>query len=125
MLSQRYDAPSGKVGQHFVVALMEELRGVRDIRWNLERFIIFQTVIMQRARHITASQAIHCRKEKRLDAWEAGRHGMLVEETLRICAQYLTSACREESEEHRDKTCHSLVIRGKLQTAVMWIIAQD
>ena len=46
---------------------------------------------------------------------------MLVEETLRTCAQYLTAACREESKEQRDQIYHSLVLRGNLQTVVWWI----
>ena len=44
--SQRYDTPSGKVGQHFVVALVEGLRRVRGRLWNLERFIVFHMVIL-------------------------------------------------------------------------------
>ena len=56
---------------------------MRDRRWNLERFIVFQTVILQRARHVTASQAIRRRIEKRLDAWVEGKYAMLVEDTLR------------------------------------------
>ena len=56
--SQRYDAPIRKVGRHFLVALVGELRGVRDRQWNSERFIVFQTVILQRARHVTASHVI-------------------------------------------------------------------
>ena len=43
---------------------------------------------------------------------------MLVEETLRTCALYLTAAGRAESKEHRAKKYHSLVLRGKLRTAV-------
>ena len=39
---------------------------------------------------------------------------ILVEETLWTFKQYLTAACTEESEDHRDKTHHSLVIRGKI-----------
>ena len=50
---------------------------------------------------------------------------MLMEETLRTCTQYLTSAYREETEEHRAKTYHSLVLRGKLRTAVRWITEQE
>ena len=61
MPSRRYDAPSGRVGQRFVWTLGAELKGMRDRPWNLERFIVFQTVILQRARHVTASQAI-CRR---------------------------------------------------------------
>ena len=64
----RYDAPSGKVGRRFVNVLAMELRVIRDRRWNSERFIVFQTVTLQRARHVTASRDIRRRIEKRLDA---------------------------------------------------------
>ena len=50
--------------------------------------------------------------------WAACRAFM---ETLRTCAQYLTAARREETDYHRANTYHSLVLRGKLQTAVRWI----
>ena len=48
-----------------------------------------------------------------------------MEDTLCTCAQYLTAAHREESEEHSAQTFHSLVLRGKLQTAVWWITERD
>ena len=67
--------------------LGEELRGVRDRLWNSERFIVLQTVILQRARHVTESHSIQWRIEKRLDTWEDGKHGMLVEDTLHMCAE--------------------------------------
>ena len=86
--------------------LVEELHRVRNRQWNSGRFIVFQTVILQQARHITAYQAIRQRIEKRLDAWEAGHHGMLVEENLCTCSQYLIATCREESKDNRDKTNH-------------------
>ena len=46
---------------------------------------------------------------------------MLVEETLRTFYQYLADANREESEEHKAKTYHILVLQGKLRTAIRWI----
>ena len=46
MPSWRYDMPSRKVEQRFVVALVVDLHGVRDRLWNLERFIVFQTAIL-------------------------------------------------------------------------------
>ena len=46
---------------------------------------------------------------------------MLVEDTLQACREYLTVARREETAEHRTQTYHSLVLRGKLRTAVWWI----
>ena len=50
---------------------------------------------------------------------------MLVEDTMRTCAEYLTAAWREEMAKHRAQTYHSLVLRGKLRTAVRWITKQD
>ena len=125
MRSRSYNEPCGKVGRQFVGMLGAEMQGVWDRRWNLERFIVFQTVILQRARHVTASHAIRRRIEKRLDAWRAGKHAILVGDTLRYCEEYLTAARREEMAEHRAQTYHSLVLRGKLQSAVRWITEQE
>ena len=61
--------------------------GVRDRQWKSERFIVFQTVILQRSRHLISSHAIRRQMGKRLDAWEAGRHGMIMEDTLCTCTQ--------------------------------------
>ena len=94
---------------------------MQDRRWNSERFIVFQTVILQRARHVTASQAIRRCIEKRLDAWGEGKHMMLVEDTMRTCEEYLTLSRREDTAEHRAQTYHSLVLHGKMRTAVRWI----
>ena len=75
-------------------ALVGELQGICDRRWNSERFIVFQTVTLQRARHVTASRDIRRRIAKRLDVWEARRFAMLVEDTLRSSTQYLTAVRR-------------------------------
>ena len=50
---------------------------------------------------------------------------MLVEDTLRSSTQYLTAVCWEETAEHRAKTFHGLVLRGKLRTAVRWITERE
>ena len=102
-----------------------ELKGVRDRLWNSERFIVFQTVILQQALHVTAYQAIRQSIGKRLDAWAEGKHSMLVEDTLQACGEYLTVTRREETAEHRAHTYHSLVLRGKLRTAVRWITKRE
>ena len=101
--------------------LVEELRGVRDRLYNSERFIVFHKVILQQSHHVTASHAIWQIIEKRLDNWEEDRHGILVQETLHTCKKYLSAAHREEFEEHKANTYHSLVLRGELQTEVRGI----
>ena len=49
-----------------------------DRLWNSERFIVFQTVILKRARNFTTSKAIRRRIKNRLDAWAEGKYSMLV-----------------------------------------------
>ena len=50
---------------------------------------------------------------------------MLVEDTLRSSTQYLTAVHWEETAEHRAKTFHGLVLRGKLRTVVIWITERE
>ena len=114
-----------KVGRRYINALVRELGGVRDRRWNSEGFILVQTVMIQRARHVMVSRGICRRIENILDTWEAGHYAILVEDLLRSCTQYLTAVRREETAEHRAKTYHSLVLRGKLRTAVRWIAERE
>ena len=47
LLSQRYGVPAGRVSRIFVDALVEELEGTKESRWNAEMFIVFQVVILQ------------------------------------------------------------------------------
>ena len=49
MPAQYYDGLSRRVKRHFVHALTTKLTEVWQRRWNVERFIVFQTVILQRA----------------------------------------------------------------------------
>ena len=125
MTSRRYDVPSGRVGRKFVGTLGADLKGVWDRMLNLERFIVFQTMILQRSRHVTVSQSIRQRIEKRLDPWAEGNHRMLVEETLWTYVEYLTIAQREDMAEHRSQTYYILVLCGKLRKAVRWITERE
>ena len=58
MLTQLYDVPYGKVGRRFVEILSVEFDGVRARKWNSERVIVFQLVILQRAQGINNSKHI-------------------------------------------------------------------
>ena len=49
MPTQHYDAPSGKVRSIFVGILSVELDVVCARKWNAERVIVFQCVVLQRA----------------------------------------------------------------------------
>ena len=83
--------------------------------------MVFQTVILKSERHVTADQEIRQKIGKILETWEAGQNQMLVKETYCMFKQYLSASLRGDLEEHRAQTFHSLVIRGKFQTAVHWV----
>ena len=58
---QRYNVPNGKIGGLFVKTVAEELQGVTERRWNSERFIVFQSVILQRSREVKKAKDIRRR----------------------------------------------------------------
>ena len=75
MPTQRYDAPSGKVGKRFVGILSVELDRIRARKWNDDRVIFFQSVILQRAQGVNNSAQIRKRILFRLDLWNRGASG--------------------------------------------------
>ena len=125
MPARRYDALSGRVGCCFVHALATEITGFWQHHWNTERFIVLQTVILQRARNMTRSGAIQRRIDCRLDAREVGEFEILAEDTARNCMQYISISRGEDTPEHWAKIYHSLVLWGKLCSAVRWIADKD
>ena len=58
MTTQRYKTSSGKFGKVFVVILYVELYRVCARKWNVERVIVFQYVILQRAQVVNNSAKI-------------------------------------------------------------------
>ena len=80
---QRYNVPNGMVGRLFVKELAAELSGVTGRRWNSERFIVFQAVILQRSGEVKKAKDIRERIQWRLREWRKGNYDMLVQETVR------------------------------------------
>ena len=61
MPNQQYDAPSGKVGNRFVVILSVEFDRVCARKWNTEGVIVLQFVILQRVQGVNTSAQIRKR----------------------------------------------------------------
>ena len=61
MLTQRYDTPSGKVRKRFLEILSVELDGVCARKWNAERVIVFQSVMLQHSQGVNNSVQIRKR----------------------------------------------------------------
>ena len=125
MPARRNDTPSGRVRHRFIQALAAELTGVWKRRWNEEMFIVFHMVNPQHVQHVTKFYEIRRRIDCRLDAWEAGEHEILVEDTAHTCAHYLSNTRGEDSSDHMANIYHSLVLRGKMCLAVFWMTERE
>ena len=89
MPTQRYDAPSRKVGDRFVGILSVELDGVHARKWNVERVIIFQSVILQCAQDFNNYTQIRKRILFQMDLWNRGAFDELVKDTYNSAMGYL------------------------------------
>ena len=75
------------------MVLNNKICGVRDRQWISEWSIVFQMVILHQAIYLTASNAIW-RRIKEARHLGTRKQEMLVDETLRTFAQYLTDGRR-------------------------------
>jgi hypothetical protein len=108
--SQHYDAPSGSVGCHFVHILTEELEGICCQKWNLERFLVFQMVVLQHSKEVKTSYAIRRQLTMQMDAWEADKFTMLVQDTECTALAQLSKIQGVETQEQRAKKFTRLVL---------------
>ena len=81
LLTQRYDAPSGKVGKRFVRFFSVELDRIRARKCDAERVIVFQSVILQCAQGVNNSAQIRNRFLFRPYLWSRGVFEELVKYT--------------------------------------------
>lgn len=65
--SQTNDAPNGTVGRYFINTLADLMNGVRECKWNMERFILFQIIMLQRSQEVKRVQDIKRRLSHRME----------------------------------------------------------
>jgi hypothetical protein len=120
-----FTEPSGSVRKQFGDKVTEELSGIHSRKWNSERFIVFQLVILQKIREVKRSRDVRRQISKRLDAWEKGQTTMLVEDTLRSMESHLSLKRGHTTPEQRTKTFHQKVLRGNLQGALRYLTERE
>ena len=118
---QRYNVPNGAVGRLFVRELAAELSGVTERRWNSERFIVFQAVILQRSAEVKQAKDIRERIQWRMKEWKAGNFDMLIQETVRTSLGLLSDIRQGQYEEQISKTFTRMVLQGKIRQAVRFV----
>ena len=101
--------------------VVEGLKGIKSRKWNSERFLVLQVVILQRSQDVKRSRDVGRRIAKRLDAWEKGQFTMLVEDILRSMEAHLTHKQGSTMPKQRTKTFHQKVLHGNLCGAVRYL----
>ena len=79
--SQIYDAPWGAVWKHFLDTLTDLLEGIYDRRWNSERFIVFQMVILHFSQNsMKEAEDKRKRMSRRMEAWAEGKFNKVAQD---------------------------------------------
>ena len=97
--NRRYDAPSRKGGKRFVGFLSIKVDGVCARKWNADRVIVFQSVILQCAQGVNKSAQIRKRILFRLNFWNRGAFDKLVKDMYNSTMGYLGKFCGNQMEE--------------------------
>ena len=115
---QRYNTPSGKSRKIFVGILSIELDRFSARKWNVERVIIFQSVILQRSQGINNSAKIRKHILFQLNCWNQGEFDKPVKYTYNSALVYLGKYRGNQTEEQRHRTFSNLLLKGKLHETV-------
>ena len=105
--------------------LTAELNGIRTRKWNSEKFLAFQNVILQRVRTVKRARDIRQRLTRRMDAWEQGKFQMLVEDTVREKEAALSFKRNHTTTEQSAKIYNAKMLRGDLRGAVRYLTERD
>ena len=113
---RHYGVPSGRVGRRFVQLLANEFRGVRDRKWNGERPLVFATVVLQATGRARKAHEIRRRLTARMDAWEAGKHPALVDDSVAERANWAHERQNGDppTEAKEARRYNALVLSGRL-----------
>ena len=115
--STRFQPPPGKIGRRFLTIFTQELRGVRERRWNSERPLVFVSTILQTTPGVRRSKDIRLRLAQRMDLWEQGHYKALVDDTESEVLSGRTSS-RLPSEDTIVRAYNTRVLSGRLRSAV-------
>ena len=91
------------------------------MKWNTERVIIFQSIILQRAQGVNNSSKIRKRILFWLNWWNYGAFDELVKDTYICNMGYLGEARGSQTAEENHRTFSNLVLKVKLCEDV-WLV---
>ena len=121
-----YDLPNGRWAHRFLTTLTDLWVGVIQRRWNSERPLVFQAVILRRVRGITRFHDVKPVVWGRLDAWDAGRYVALVKEVEEANLDSGGGGRRVDVRRQDEATSlarryDAMVLGGKVRAAVRMV----
>ena len=120
-----YNVPRAGVGKDFVNTLSSIMNDVIDRKCNMEKFLTFQMVILQRIPAVKTMSDVRRRLKWRLDLWKSKQYTVLVEDTIRSMEASLSKARGSTTPAQRAKAFDAKVKRGKLRSAVRYITDRE
>ena len=124
--SQRYDLPRHhRCSRWFLENLADLLDGIVDRKWNSNRFLVFQLVILQRVKGVSRARDIKTLLLSRLAAWDDGNFDMLVETAELNMKSYLSSRQGTTTPSQRHSIFHKKMLRGEIRSAVRYLTERE
>jgi hypothetical protein len=119
---QNYNLPKGKVGKRFIFTLASILDWMIARKWNIEVFLVFYMVVLQRGdATIRSVKAIWDILTWRLDAWERGAINMLVQNTILSMQTKFCTIQDGQSPERRARVFQSKMLKGDKRGTVKYL----
>ena len=108
IITQRYNTMSRKFGRRVVGTISVDINGVRARKWNSDRVIVFQSVILQRVQGVNNAKHICVRIFFRINNSNHGAFDKIVKYTFNAATGLLAKSCGIQSEEQQhSKFSHS------------------
>ena len=123
--TQLYDAPSIKVGKVLFATLSVDIGGIKTRKWNYERVIIFQLVILQNARSVNNTKYICARIQFWIDFCNRGAFDKLAKYTFNAATVFLGKSHGIQIEEQCQCIFSNITQGRKLLKAVRFICEQE
>ena len=117
---RQYELPSGAIGNQSVELLAKEIEKLVSGEFPSERLLVCVAVILQRDKSVKQAKDIRVVIGRRLQLWESGQVGILVDEAVSLDKKI--GRRKERTSDQFAKTFHRLILRGKVREAVRWLI---
>ena len=108
-----------------LTTLSVELDDIQAWKWNSERVIVFQSVILKRAQYVNNTKHICVRIHFRLDCCNCGVIEKLVKFKQEAATGFMGETRSIQSKDQRYRMFSNLFLKGKLRKAVIFFCARE